>query len=426
MEDKHSSRGRAHLLFEMMHGGVVRDGWKSEEVFDALDLCLSCKGCKSDCPVNVDMATYKAEFLAHYYEGRLRPRHAWAMGWIHRWARLASLFPEAANAVGKIPLTKTLAGISEHRAMPEFAPVTFKEWFRHRNVRNVRHNDDRPEVVLWADTFNNYFHPEVAAAGVEVLEDAGYRVIVPGGDLCCGRPLYDYGFLKQADALLGNVLRRMKRPIEAGVPVVALEPSCLAVFRDEMPGLRPHDEDAKRLQGQIFTLAEFLSRCDYRPPAVHRDILVHGHCHQKAVIGLEAEKKLFEAMGAQAQIVDDGCCGMAGSFGFEEHKYDISMKVYEHRLGPRLRQLPAKTVVLADGFSCRTQIDQATGRRPLHLAQLLREARNGDIEAIGDPRALPKFEAKAAERPELRYGALALAGLGIALAAWRFKRRFSR
>ncbi|HWF07602.1 MAG TPA: FAD-linked oxidase C-terminal domain-containing protein [Bryobacteraceae bacterium] len=415
MEEKHSTRGRAHLLFEMMHGGVIRDGWKSQEVFDALDLCLSCKGCKSDCPVNVDMATYKAEFLAHYYEGRLRPRHAWAMGWIHRWARFASLFPEVANAVGKIPLTKRLAGLSEHRPLPEFAAVTFKEWFRRRGLRN----EGKPEVVLWADTFNNYFHPEVAIAAVEVLEDAGFRVIVPAEDLCCGRPLYDYGFLKQADALLGKVLRRMKDAIEAGVPVVALEPSCLAVFRDEMPGLRPHDKDAQRLQGQIFTLAEFLSRSDYQPPVLHRDLLVHGHCHQKAVVGLEAEKKLFEAMGAHAQIVDDGCCGMAGSFGFEEHKYDVSMKVYEHRLGPRLRELPAETVVLADGFSCRTQIDQATGRRPLHLAQLLRMARKGDIEAIGDPLALPKGE-------ELPYRLLALAGIGMALLAWRLTRRVSR
>ncbi len=202
------------------------------------------------------------------------------------------------------------------------------------------------------------------------------------------------------------------------MPVVALEPSCLAVFRDEMPGLRPHDQDAKRLQGQIFTLAEFLSRSGYQPPVLHRDLLVHGHCHQKAVIGLEAEKKLFQAMGAHAHIVDDGCCGMAGSFGFEERKYDTSMKVYEHQLGPRLRQLPTETLVLADGFSCRTQIDQATGRRPLHLAQFLRMARTGDSEAIGNQRAVPKGGAKAA--------VLAIFGVGIALAAWCLTRRFSR
>jgi len=185
MEEKHSTRGRAHLLFEMMHGDVIRDGWKSEEVFDALDLCLSCKGCKGDCPVNVDMATYKAEFLSHYYEHRLRPRYAYTMGWIHRWARVASHFPGLANAVGQTSLAKRIAGIAPQRGVPRFASLTFKDWFRRRGTRNK----GKPEVILWADTFNNYFHPEVAAAATEVLEDAGFRVIVPRPALCCGRPL---------------------------------------------------------------------------------------------------------------------------------------------------------------------------------------------------------------------------------------------
>ena len=201
-------------------------------------------------------------------------------------------------------------------------------------------------------------------------------MVVPRPALCCGRPLYDYGFLDEAGELLGDILVHLKPWIEAGVPVVGLEPSCLAVFRDEMLDLRPHDQDARRLHSQVFTLAEFLSRQDYKPPILHQDIVVHGHCHQKAVIGLDAEKKLFERMGAHAEILDDGCCGMAGSFGFEQHKYDLSMKVYEHKLGPRLRELPPERLVLADGFSCKTQIEQATGRRPLHLAQLLHQAKN--------------------------------------------------
>ena len=372
MEEKHSTRGRARLLFEMMRGDVIRDGWKSEEVFDALDLCLSCKGCKSDCPVNVDMAAYKAEFLSHYYENRLRPRYAYAMGWIHRWARIASHFPRIANTMGQTSWAKLIAGIAAERGVPKFAPVTFKDWFRRRGARNK----GRPEVILWADTFNNYFHPEVAAAATGILEDAGFRVVVPRPALCCGRPLYDYGFLDEAGELLGDILVHLKPWIEAGVPVVGLEPSCLAVFRDEMLALRPHDQDARRLHSQVFTLAEFLSRQDYKPPILHQDIVVHGHCHQKAVIGLDAEKKLFEGMGAHAEILDDGCCGMAGSFGFEQHKYDLSMKVYEHKLGPRLRELPPERLVLADGFSCKTQIEQATGRRPLHLAQLLHQAKN--------------------------------------------------
>jgi FAD/FMN-containing dehydrogenase/Fe-S oxidoreductase len=409
MEEKHSTRGRAHLLFEMMRGDVIRDGWKSKEVFDALDLCLSCKGCKGDCPVNVDMATYKAEFLSHYYENRLRPRYAYAMGWIHRWARIASHFPEIANAMAQLPGAKRIAGLAPERAVPAFAAETFKDWFRRRGIRNM----GRPEVILWADTFNNYFHPEVAAAATEVLEDAGFRVLVPRAALCCGRPLYDYGFLDEADKLLGRILTHLKSPIEAGVPVVGLEPSCLAVFRDEMLDLRPHDEDAKRLHGQSFTLAEFLSRQDYKPPMLDRDIVVHGHCHQKAIIGLGAEKKLFKGMGAKAEILDDGCCGMAGSFGFEKHKYDISMKIYARQLGSRLRELAPEKLVLADGFSCKTQIEQATGRRALHLAQLLQLAKHGGLGV----------EPPLRRRSWKHNGAVILGGVCLALGAWYARRR---
>jgi FAD/FMN-containing dehydrogenase/Fe-S oxidoreductase len=420
MEEKHSTRGRARLLFEMMHGDVIRDGWKSEEVFDALDLCLSCKGCKGDCPVNVDMATYKAEFLSHYYENRLRPRYAYAMGWIHRWARIASHFPQMANTMGQTSLAKRVAGIALERDVPRFAPLTFKKWFWRRGIRNA----DKPEVILWADTFNNYFNPEVAAAATEVLEDAGFRVVVPRPALCCGRPLYDYGFLDQADELLGDILVHLKPSIEAGIPMVGLEPSCLAVFRDEMLDLRPHDQDAKRLHGQIFTLAEFLSRHDYKPPTLNSDVLVHGHCHQKALIGLDAEKKLFEAMGARADIPDDGCCGMAGSFGFEEHKYDISMNVYEHKLGPRLRELPPDRLVLADGFSCKTQIEQATGRRPLHLAELLQLAKHGTRSSGEEARASLANDANGPTWQ--RNGALLFGGAAVAFAAFYFGRRIFR
>jgi Fe-S oxidoreductase len=425
MEEKHSTRGRAHLLFEMMRGDVIRDGWKSEELFDALDLCLSCKGCKGDCPVNVDMATYKAEFLSHYYKNRLRPRSAYAMGWIHRWARLASHSPRIANALAQLPGAKRLAGIAPERELPRFAPVTFKDWFRRRGTRNR----GKPEVILWADTFNNYFHPSVAAAATKVLEEAGFRVIVPQAALCCGRPLYDYGFLDEADELLGDILKHLKPSIEAGAPVVLLEPSCLAVFRDEMLDLRPHDQDAKRLHGQVFTLAEFLMRQDYKPPILHQEITVHGHCHQKAIISLDAERKLFEAMGAKAEILDDGCCGMAGSFGFEQHKYDLSMKIYEHKLGPHLRGLPAQRPVVADGFSCRTQIEQATWRRPLHLAQLLQMAKHSGQALDHRPdhhNGGLEDEGASDSASWMRSGALLLGGASIALGAWYLGRRIFR
>jgi Fe-S oxidoreductase len=368
------------------------------------------------------MATYKAEFLSHYYENRLRPRYAYSMGWIHPWARIASHFPRIANTIGNMPWAKQIAGIAPERDVPQFAPVTFKDWFQRRRIRNR----GKPEVILWADTFNNYFHPRVAAAATEVLEDAGFRVIVPRPPLCCGRPLYDYGFLDEADALLGDILTHLKPSIEAGTPVVGLEPSCLAVFRDEMLDLRPHDQDAKRLHTQVFTLAEFLLRQDYKPPAYHGEVVVHGHCHQKAIMSLDAEEKLFAAMGAKAEILDDGCCGMAGSFGFEEHKYDISMKVYEHQLGPRLHELSPERLVLADGFSCKTQIEQATGRRPLHLAQLLQMAKHGIPTTAKTGSADFGSQGENGRSSWKRNSAILLGSAGLALGAWYLRRRILR
>jgi Fe-S oxidoreductase len=228
MEEKHSTRGRAHMLFEMMQGEVIQDGWKSDDVYDALDLCLSCKGCKHDCPVNVDMATYKAEFLSHYYKGRIRPRYAYAMGLVDKWARLASLAPEMANFISQTPgisnVAKLVGGIAQRRTMPKFARQTFQSWFRHRAPRN-RGNS---QVLLWADMFNNYFHPEVAVAATEVLESAGYRVIVSKKHLCCGRPLYDYGFLDLAERYLHAVTAGIQPHLEAGTPIV--------VPRAKLPG----------------------------------------------------------------------------------------------------------------------------------------------------------------------------------------------
>ena len=251
-EEMHSTRGRAHLLFEMLQQDPMKGLWKAEPVREALDLCLACKGCKGECPVNVDMATYKAEFLSHYYEGRLRPRHAYAMGWIYWWARLASLAPPLANFVSQTPgvsaVFKVLGGISPHRQAPPFANETFKQWFFRRGPRVP---DGRP-VILWPDTFNNHFHPEVAKAAVEVLEHAGCHVIVPRPSLCCGRPLYDYGFLPTAKRLLRQIMGTLRDEIERGIPIVGLEPSCVATFRDELIQLFPMDEDAKRLSEQTL------------------------------------------------------------------------------------------------------------------------------------------------------------------------------
>jgi FAD/FMN-containing dehydrogenase/Fe-S oxidoreductase len=436
-EEKDSTRGRAHLLFEMMNGEILTDGWKSEAVKDSLDLCLACKGCKGECPVNVDMATYKAEFLSHYYEGRLRPRHAYAMGWIYWWSRLASLAPDVVNFFSQTPglsgIAKFAGGIAPERHMPPFARHTFKDWFAKRPVRN----HGKPPVILWPDTFNNYFHPEVAQAAVEVLEHAGYQVWVPQESLCCGRPLYDFGMLDDAKKLLREILTVLQPQIEAGVPVVGLEPSCVSVFRDEMINLFPRDQDASRLHQMTFLLSEFLAVKvkDYQPPKLQRKALVHGHCHHKAIAGFDNEQHILKKMGLDCQMPDPGCCGMAGSFGFEADHYDVSMKVGEQRLLPAVRRAGDDTLIIADGFSCHEQILQGAGRKPLHLAQViqmaLREApylsASDHGPSLTEPRLhsrLPQMEGNGHSRRGRRIGAGSAALLGAGalaggLLAWQ-------
>jgi FAD/FMN-containing dehydrogenase/Fe-S oxidoreductase len=375
-EEQHSTRGRARLLFEMLEGHPLQSGWRSEEVKEALDLCFACKGCKSDCPVNVDMATYKAEFLSHYYEGRLRPVTAYTMGLIHWWARLAAFMPGVANFFTHAPLLRDvavrLAGIAPQRQVPAFAPQTFRQWFHRRGPRSL----EKPAVILWPDTFNNHFHPEVAIAAVEVLEAAGYRVEVPYQALCCGRPLYDYGMLAAAKRLLRKVLDTLQPRIAQGVPVVGLEPSCVAVFRDELVNLFPHDAGARRLSQQTFLLDEFLAKQaeHFEFPRLQRRALVHGHCHHKAIMGMSGEEAVLSKLGLDFTVLDSGCCGMAGAFGFEKDHYDISMKAGERVLLPAVRDAAKNTLIIADGFSCREQIVQATDRRALHLAQVLQMA----------------------------------------------------
>jgi Fe-S oxidoreductase len=377
-EEKDSTRGRAHLLFEMMNGEVLTEGWKSDAVKDSLDLCLACKGCKGDCPVQVDMATYKAEFYSHYYEGRLRPRYAYAMGLIHIWARLASKVPALATLVTQTPLlsriAKWLGGITPERKLPPFAPQTFKDWFFKRSPRNV----GQPQVLLWPDTFNNYFHPEVGKATVEVLERAGFHVVLPQQSLCCGRPLYDFGMLDTAKGLLRQILLALRPYIEAGTPLVGMEPSCTAVFRDEMVNLFPHDEDARRLAQQTYLLSEFLEQkaSNWQIPQLHRKAIVHGHCHHKAIMKMTAEQKVLDRLGLDYELLDTGCCGMAGSFGFEEDKFDISQAVGELAFLPKIREASPDELIIANGFSCLTQIEDLTERQGLHLAQVLQMAIN--------------------------------------------------
>ena len=383
LEEKHSTRGRAHLLNEMLRGETITDGWRSEDVKEALDLCLSCKGCKHDCPVNVDMATYKAEFLSHYYEGRIRPRHAYAIGLIHLWTRVAQLAPEVANFFTHAPglswLAHALGGIARQREIPRFAPLTFRRWWRRRSRPLTRGH--RGRVVLWADTFNDNFFPATLAAAAEVLEAGGYDIVVPGAELCCGRPLYDFGMLDQARKQLLQILDALRPEIEAGTPVVGLEPSCVSVFRDEMRSLLPHDQDARRLADRVLTLAEFVAAHPdhFDLPRLDGKALVHGHCHDRSIMHMKGAEAVLQKLGVEYSILQDTCCGLAGAFGFEADKYGISMAIGEHSLFPSVRAADPETLLISDGFSCREQIAHGTDRRGLHLAEVmllaLRQAR---------------------------------------------------
>ncbi len=430
-EEKHSTRGRAHMLFEMLRGTAIEDGWRSEPVKESLDLCLACKGCKHDCPVNVDMATYKAEFLSHYYEGRIRPRHAYAFGFIDRWSRLAMLAPELVNFFTRSPVlaavAKRAAGIAPQRRIPRFAHRSFTSWFRSRPPADVAGTTSR--VILWPDTFNNYFFPSTLGAAVEVLESAGVQVTIPERTLCCGRPLYDFGMLDAAESRLRGILDALHPEIEAGTPVVGLEPSCISVFRDEMCNLLPDDQDALRLRAQSYTLGEYLTKLgdEFHPPRLERRAVVHGHCHQKSVLGMDGDAGVLEALGVDFEMLDSGCCGMAGSFGFEKDKYDLSQRIGERVLLPAVRATPSDTLVVSDGFSCREQIAQGTGRTAVHLAEVLQLAlhEGRDTTSDGGPpeAALERLRPRALARPRIGSLAVAAVAAGVAMAggllAWR-------
>ncbi len=373
LEEKHSTRGRARLLFEMVHGGPIQDGWRSDAVREALDLCLACKGCRSDCPVNVDMATYKAEFFHHYYKGRLRPRSAYAMGRIQDWCRIAAYMPRLANLLTQSrPLAavgKRIGGIAPQRRLPPFAHETFRQWFARRAPR-----PGGQRVLLWPDTFTNYFQPHIGRAAVAVLEAAGAHVVIPTARLCCGRPLYGWGMLDRAKHELGRILDHLRDDIDAGTPLIGLEPACLATFRDELPNLFPTDERAHKLCRQSVMLSEYLERIGYRPGHHAAAAVVHPHCNHHAVIGLADERSVLDKLGLDYHMLDAGCCGMAGAFGFEAEHYEVSINVGEHQLLPAIRGTRPDALIIADGFSCREQIEQCTGRHALHVAEVLEMA----------------------------------------------------
>ncbi|MGW2224316.1 FAD-binding and (Fe-S)-binding domain-containing protein [Streptomyces formicae] len=375
-EEEHSTRGRARLLHEMLAGEVVTEGWRSTEVKDALDLCLSCKGCRSDCPVGVDMATYKAEFLHHHYEGRRRPAAHYSMGWLPRWLRAVALTRTAplVNALARIgPLAaagKRLGGIAPQRAVPEVAPRTFRQWWRRKGERP----SGAPDLVLWPDTFTDHLSPSVGRAAVRVLADAGLTVALPPSGVCCGLTYVSTGQLDGARAVLRRTLDRLGPVLDAGTPVLVLEPSCAAALRTDLVELLGDDPRAHRLAAAVRTFAQALEELapQWRPPRVDRPAVGQTHCHQHAVLGDAAERRLRAQAGLTGEL-SGGCCGLAGNFGFERGHYDVSVACAQEQLLPAVRDAAADAVVLADGFSCRTQLGQLAGVRGRHLAEVLAE-----------------------------------------------------
>ena len=390
-EEKHSTRGRARLLMEMMRGEVITDGWGSAEVHEALDLCLACKGCRSDCPVNVDMATYKAEFLSHHYRWRPRPPSHYSMGWLPVWARLASAAPGAVNAAAHAKalsgLIKWAGGIDPRRELPRFARQRLIDWFSRRRDGNrgpvpasgaggAGGGPGGPPVLLWPDTFTSNFSPEIGKAAVQVLERAGFRVEMPAKPLCCGLTWISTGQLGIAERVLRHTISSLAPWLRAGVPVVGLEPSCTAVFRSDAPELLAGDPDAGLLAERTTSLAEFL--LDRAPeaitaalPGTGRKAIAQPHCHQHAIWGFGADTEVLQRAGVEADVLDVGCCGLAGNFGFERGHYEVSTGAAELGLWPAIRETAPDVTVLADGFSCRTQIEAGTKAKPKHLAQLL-------------------------------------------------------
>jgi FAD/FMN-containing dehydrogenase/Fe-S oxidoreductase len=429
-EEAYSTRGRARMLFELLQGSFPR-GWRDESVKEALDLCLACKACKSECPVNVDMATYKAEFLAHYYDGHLRPAHAYAFGLMMWWARVASIIPQLANALTHAPLLGSLAkawlGMAQQREAPLFAKQTFREWFSRRPQRSRR--TGAQTVILWPDTWNDHFHPETLRAAVDVLEDAGFIVALPQRVLCCGRPLYDYGMLDLARQMLRACVDDLRDAARAGCYVVGLEPSCVSVFREELTNMFANDEDAKRISQHVLLFGEFMQQHapNYRTPNLSRRAVVHQHCHQKSVLQHDCEIEMLKATGVDCEFPDTGCCGMAGAFGLERAHYDVSIACGERALLPSVRAAAPQTMIVADGFSCREQIAQTTQRQAMHPVEVLHMAlTDGDRRNDEFPERRYRGDLREKRREARRLGGIligtaivAIAVGGIAYAARR-------
>jgi FAD/FMN-containing dehydrogenase/Fe-S oxidoreductase len=372
-DEQHSTRGRARLFAEMFQGDVTPETWRNRDVYEALDLCLSCKACASECPTQVDMATYKAEFLSHYYEGRLRPRGTYALGFVAQSGRLASKIPRVANSVLQNRVTgaavKRLAGITTRRNAPLFASKTLRRSAAGRRLIEVA----APTVVLWPDTFTDQYLPERGLATIAVLEGVGERVVMPRQWGCCGRPLYDSGMLKQAKSALLNVLDILEPSLDAGLSIVVPEPSCLATFRDELPKLLGHDPRAIALARSARSLSEHLDAIGWAPSnlASKGKVALHPHCHQLATSGAASDQRVLERAGYDVEVINVGCCGLAGSFGFSSEHEEISRDIGNDRFAPMLKTCTLNSTIVLDGFSCVTQAKELGAPSGHSVAQLL-------------------------------------------------------
>jgi FAD/FMN-containing dehydrogenase/Fe-S oxidoreductase len=379
-DETHSTRGRARLIYEALNGNLLKEGFADDALYEALELCLSCKACKTECPASVDMAKYKAEFLANYYTVHRRPPATLFFGHLHNFARAASIAPHIANRFTRGPIAKLMRrtlGFHPDRGLPHFAAQSFRSWF----ARRAQCNEAGREVVLFPDTFNNFFEPEIAIAATELLERAGLRVVLPARDLCCGRPLMEAGMLDAARVRLSDFLATLGPAAARGTPIVGLEPSCLLTLRDELPSMFPRSSAARDLAGHAMLLDEFLAAQapHLTLPELNGRAIVHGHCHQKALAGMSAETALLgRVTGLTIEVPDTGCCGMAGAFGYGAARFDLSRAIGERVLLPAIRNSTPETIIVADGFACRAQIRQfCSDRRPLHLAQVLNSAAEG-------------------------------------------------
>jgi len=374
-EEVHSTRGRARILFEALTTDLLPEGFADPALKDALDLCLACKGCKRECPSSVDMAAYRAEFFSHYYRSHRRPLSSSFFGLLHEVSAFASHVPSIANAFSHLPtvagFVKSSLGIHPARDLPHFASSTFRRWFERREAPKAGGR----EVVLFPDTFVNFFEPQIGIAAVEVLERAGFRVILPPRDLCCGRPLYDQGMLARARRRLADAMEVLGPFAAAGIPIVGLEPSCILTFRDELPSFFPGEKRADDLASHSLLLDEFIVReaPDFAPPELRGGAIVQRHCHQQALAGIENEVSLLSRVpGLKLEVLDSGCCGMAGAFGYDREHYEVSKAIGARVLIPALEAAPPDTIIVADGFSCRSQIRHfCPSRRPMHLAEVL-------------------------------------------------------